>query len=136
MGAEAGSLDPDYVQMCNMVEGRFRAADIPQESELKQIEGMREELRVVQMDSGARLLVRGEEVYVPASERAHMVGVLHMGHQSAETMVRQCKGRIYWPGMRKSLNDCYETCEACSRLIREVLMSIHVKEVLFSVYPC
>merc|ERR1711888_200140 len=102
--AEAGSLDPDYVQMCNMVEGRFRAADIPQESELKQIEGIREELRVVQMNSGARLLVRGEEVYVPASERAHMVGVLHMGHQSAETMIRNCKGRIFFPGMRKMLN--------------------------------
>ena len=66
--AEAGSLDPDYVQMCNMVKGRFRAADIPQESELKQIEGIRAELRVVQMSSGACLLVRGEEVYVPAGE--------------------------------------------------------------------
>ena len=112
--AEAGSLDPEYIQMCNLVESRVRGAEVPQDSELKQIEGLREELRVVQMDSGARLLVRGEEVYIPKSERAHLVGVLHMGHQSADTMVRQCKGRIFWPGMRKSLNDCYETCEACS----------------------
>merc|ERR1712215_294756 len=58
--------------------------------------------------------VRGEEVFIPKNERAHLVGVLHMGHQSGETMVRQCKGRIFWPGMRKSLNDCYESCEACS----------------------
>ena len=42
-------------------------------------------------------MVRGEEVYVPASERAHMVGVLHMGHQSADTMIRNCKRRIFFP---------------------------------------
>ena len=102
--AEAGSLDPDYVMMCNMVEGRYKAADIPKESELKQVEGIREELRVVQMSSGARILVRGEEVYVPAGERDHMVEVLHMGHHSAETMIRNCKGRVYFPEMRKKLN--------------------------------
>ena len=50
--AEACSLNPDYVMMCNMVEGRYKAADIPKESELKQVEGIREELRVVQMSSG------------------------------------------------------------------------------------
>ena len=57
--AEAGSLDPNYLMMCNMVEGRYKAADIPKDSELKQVEGIREELKVVQMSTGARILVWG-----------------------------------------------------------------------------
>ena len=86
--------------MCNLVEGRCRSADIPPDSELKQVEGIMEELKVVQMSTGARILVRGDEVYVPAGERDHMMDVLHLGHHSAETMVRNCKGRVYFPEIR------------------------------------
>ena len=103
--AEAGSLDPNYLMMCNLVEDRCCPADIPLDSELKQVEGILEELKVVQMSTGARILVQGEEVYVPAGERDHMMDVLHMGHHSAETMVRNCKGRVYFPGIRKKLNE-------------------------------
>ena len=51
--------------MCNLVEGRCRSSDIPTDSELKQVEGLLEELRVVEMSTGARILVRGDEVYLP-----------------------------------------------------------------------
>ena len=37
--AEAGSLDPEYLTMCNLVESRCRSSDIPADSELKQVEG-------------------------------------------------------------------------------------------------
>ena len=56
--AEAGNLDPNYLMMCNLVEGRCKAADIPKDSELKQVEGIREELKVVQMSTGVRILVQ------------------------------------------------------------------------------
>ena len=103
--AEAGSLDPNYLMMCNLVEGRCRSADIPQDSELKQVEGIMEELKVVQMSTGARILVRGEEVYVPAGERDHMMDVLHLGHPSAGSMVN---------GIRKKLQEKYDNCSACT----------------------
>ena len=37
-----------------------------------------------------------------------------MGHHSAETMIHNCKGRVYFPEIRKRLNQKYERCEACS----------------------
>ena len=88
--------------MCNLVEGRCRSSDLPKDSELKQVEGLLEELWVVEMSTGARILVRGDEVYVPQGERDHMLDVLHLGHHSAESMLRNCKGRIFFPKIRKS----------------------------------
>ena len=63
--AEAGGLDADYLRMCNLVHNRSQARDIPEDCELKQVEGLLEELRVVEMSTGARILVRNDEVYVP-----------------------------------------------------------------------
>ena len=48
--------------MCNLVQNRSHARDIPEDCELKQVEGLLEELRVVEMSTGARILVRNDEV--------------------------------------------------------------------------
>ena len=60
--AEAGSLDPEYLRMCNLVENRSRAKDIPADCELKQVEGLLEELKVVEMSTGAWILVRNDKI--------------------------------------------------------------------------
>ena len=101
--AEAGSLDAEYLRMCNLVENRSRAKDIPADCELKQVEGLLEELKVVEMSTGARILVRNDEVYVPQGERDHMLDVLHLGHHSAESMLRNCNGRVFFPRMRPKI---------------------------------
>ena len=63
--AEAGSLDAEYLRMCNLVQNRSKAKEIPADCELKQVEGLLEELKVAEMSTGARILVRNDEVYVP-----------------------------------------------------------------------
>ena len=40
--AEAGGLDADYLLMCNLVQNRAHAKDIPEDCELKQVEGLLE----------------------------------------------------------------------------------------------
>ena len=86
--AEAGGLDADYLLMCNLVQNRAHAKDIPEDCELKQVEGLLEELRVVEMSTGARILVRNDEVFGPKREREHMLEVLPLGHHSADSMMR------------------------------------------------
>ena len=90
--AEAGSLDAEYLRMCNLVQNRSKAKEIPDDCELKQVEGLLEELKVVEMSTGASILVRNDEFYVPQREREHMLDVLHLGHHSAETKLRNCRG--------------------------------------------
>ena len=76
---------------------------------------MLEELKVVEMSTGAWILVRNDEVYVPQGEREHMLDVLHLGHHSAETMLRNCRGRVFFPKMRQRLIEKYNSCQACTQ---------------------
>ena len=70
---------------------------------------------MVEMSTGARILVRNDEVYVPQGERDHMLDVLHLGHHSAESMLRNCKGRVFFPRMRQKLQEKYDGCPACTQ---------------------
>ena len=40
-----------------------------------------------------------------------MQETFHFTHGVAESMIRQCKRKIFWPGMKKSLQKKYDECE-------------------------
>ena len=81
---------------------------------MKQIEGSLQELRVVTMSTGDRLLCRDTAVYVPAAERANMLSTLHLTHASDVSMLANAKDWIYWPGLRGQLRETYLKCKECS----------------------
>ena len=47
--AQIGSLDQEYLGMLALVENRTQPRDLPADSELKQVKGSLQELRVVQL---------------------------------------------------------------------------------------
>ena len=102
------------------------------------MEGLLEELRVVEMSTGARILVRNDEVFVPKGEREHMLEVLHLGHHSADTMLRNCRGRVFFPKMRQRLLEKYNNCQACT-LCRVSRMSpkteVDYSDVFLNYFP-
>ena len=81
----------------NLVERRVRAKDLPESLELKPIEDSLEELRVVEMSTGDRLLCRGSAVYVPASMRGSMMNTLHLTHSAPQSMLKSARDRIFEP---------------------------------------
>ena len=109
--AMVGSLDPDYLQLMQLVERRGRAKDLPASSELKTIEGSLEELRVVEMSTGDRLLSRGSAVYVPASMRGSIMDTLHLTHAAPQSMLESARDRIFWPKMRAKLHSKFLECK-------------------------
>ena len=56
--AQIGSLDPEYLGLMSLVERRVQPKDLPLDSELKQIEGCLQELRVKEMGNGDRFYAR------------------------------------------------------------------------------
>ena len=59
---------------------------------------MLDELGLIVLSDGNRLVVRnGVKILVPAGERRRILETLHLDQTCDETMVRQCKGRIFWP---------------------------------------
>ena len=112
--AQIGSLDQEYLGMIALVENRTRPRDLPADSELKKVEGSLQELRVVQLRSGDRLLCRDSAVYIPKSARSNILKVLHLSHAAPGSMISITKGRVYWPEMRKQIHQVYSSCVECS----------------------
>ena len=43
-----------------------------------------------------------------------MVDTLHLTHASGDSMLMNAKDRVWWPGIRQSLHQKYETCKECA----------------------
>ena len=43
-----------------------------------------------------------------------MVNTLHLTHSSGDSMLRNGKDRIWWPGIRQALHLKYEKCKECA----------------------
>ena len=44
-----------------------------------------------------------------------MTDILHFSHAADRTMLTQCKNKIFWPGIAKTLQDRYADCEKCQQ---------------------
>ena len=93
--AQIGSLDQEYLGMMALVENRTLPRELPADSELKQVEGCLQELRVVQLRSGDRLLCKDSAVYIPKSARSNILKTLHLSHAAPGSMIANTKGRVY-----------------------------------------
>ena len=125
--AKIGSLCPEYVRMLSLVENRTPPGEIPQDSELKMIEGSLQELRVVQLPTGDRLLCRDSAVFVPKAARENILRTLHLAHHAPGSMIQNTKGRIYWPQMRAQIHQVYASCVECSLHLTRLARQIYLK---------
>ena len=96
-------------------------------------------LGTVTLPSGDRLIVKdGMEVMIPKPERDRILEVLHRDHMGAETMIRQCKSKVWWPKMREAIKRNYEHCKPCTenRASRpQVENEISMKNIFDHFYP-
>ena len=112
--AEEANLDPDYIEMLNILEADVPYEKINAQSDLKMLKNDLPHMSIITFDSGDRLIVKNEtEILVPKCQRSHMVDILHMSHAADQAMVTQCRGKIFWPGMRTALKKKYDGCNTC-----------------------
>ena len=89
--------------MMNYLETDTEYNDIDPECELKQMKEFMGRLSIVTLDGhGTRLIVKDEtEILIPSGMRKQMENILHFSHTAAQSMITQCKNKIFWPGMRR-----------------------------------
>jgi hypothetical protein len=137
--AQIGARDRAYVNMLNDVENGVNQKDLSQDSELKRVEGSLAHLRLVTLPDGNRLIVKnGSQVFIPKSERKRILETIHLDHMSDQGMIRQTKGKIFWPGMRKQIKETYDHCQPCTenRISRpQKSNKISQKDVFANFYP-
>lgn len=59
------------------------------------------------------LLMRGNRVVIPLSLRADILERLHTGHQGTTKCRQRAKQSVWWPGLRKGIDDQVSTCSTC-----------------------
>ena len=107
--AEEANMDPDYMEMMSHIENDTEFENIPPDSELKQLKELIDKMSIVTLEAGTRLIVKDEfEILIPMKLKEQMLNTLHFTHSAAESMIRQCHQKIFWPGMRKHLKNKYE----------------------------
>ena len=59
------------------------------------------------------LMFRGEQLIIPASERANTLEKLHQAHLGIELTLRRARDVIFWPGMSKQITEMVSKCSLC-----------------------
>lgn len=83
------------------------------------------------------LLFYGSRLVVPSACRSELVESLHAGHQGVTKTLQRARSSVFWPGLRKRLEEKCLSCEACVTVERshtkEPLISMPVSEFPFEV---
>ena len=110
--AEEANMDPEYIEMMNYIKCDTDFNDITPDCE--QMNEFMDRMSIVTLDAGTRLIVKDEtEISIPKCLRKQTEDTLHFSHTVAQSMITRCKRKIFWPGMKKSLQKKYEECEQC-----------------------
>ena len=111
---EEANLDYEYVEMLNYIEGDTDFKDIDTNCELRLMKEDLPHMSVITLDSGNRLIVKNEsKILIPKCLRKQMMDILHFSLAAAQSMITQCRGKIFWPSMCRSLQKKYEECNPC-----------------------
>ena len=62
------------------------------------------------------LIFRGECVIAPQGMRKHIKKRLHLSHLGADSVVREARECVLWPGMAAEIKQLAGDCEACKSL--------------------
>ena len=121
-----------YVHMLNCLETEnYEFAP----EELRKISKYKEDLSVINLETGTRIIVRNEcEIVVPKPLRERMLSTLHFTHYSLETILKQAQGKIFWPGMRDQLKAKYENCKELQRKMASVAKRLCQELMYFAMF--
>lgn len=61
------------------------------------------------------IIYKGTQVMVPQSMHKEMLGKIHANHFGAESNIRMAREVLFWPGMRKSIQDMCDACGTCAQ---------------------
>ena len=112
--AEAAAADVAYMEATIMLENGVTVKETPKDCLLRELEGSYSDLGIAILSNGSKVITRnGCEVLIPEGKREEIVDKLHESHAGTDTMFRQCQGKLFWPGLKKRLDDKFKSCGPC-----------------------
>ena len=81
------------------------------------------------------LLFYGDRLVIPTSQRSQVLASLHQAHQGVTKMLQRAQTAVFWPGMRRRIEDQASSCEPCRKAEhagkKEPLIPVPVPEYPF-----
>ena len=62
------------------------------------------------------LLLRGSRMVIPTSMRAEILEKIHSGHQGMMKCQQRAKDSVWWPGIRKEIDEKVSKCSICCKM--------------------
>ena len=78
------------------------------QTNVAQYRNIRDELSYAQ-----GVLLKGDRMIIPRSMRQEIKTAIHTGHLGMEKCINRAKLCVYWPGMRKEIEDLVSNCSTC-----------------------
>ena len=57
----------------------------------------------------------GDRLGVPTRERRSMIKIIHNEHLGIEKCLDRAKQSVYWPGLKRDLEECISSCNVCAK---------------------
>ena len=133
LGVEEENEDAEII--VNHVEELTDAVTLPiltneteNDEELKKLKDdirkgrLRPELKIFkemfpEMSLNQGVILKGERLLIPASLRPDVLGAAHEGHPGRESMLRQLRLSVWWPGMGQDVREFVESCLPCGAAV-------------------
>ena len=61
----------------------------------------------------SNVILKGEAIFIPKTLRKDMLKRLHAAHLGHQSMLRRARGKIFWLGMNRDIQNLAQSCEAC-----------------------
>lgn len=102
---EEGEKDKEYRLIKKNIEEGWKDRV---SGEVKKLKGMTETLSVIE-----GLVMMKSRLLIPKNLRAEMLEKLHEGHQGKVKTYRRSQEAIWWPSIRREINEMIESCTQC-----------------------
>ena len=76
------------------------------------------------------ILIKGEQIIIPASMRKEFIHRIHEGHQGITRCQQRARTCIYWPGINHAIEETVRNCNKC-----QTFQSSQTKEPMDPVLP-
>ncbi|PAA81393.1 hypothetical protein BOX15_Mlig005974g2 [Macrostomum lignano] len=60
-----------------------------------------------------RLIMKTSKIFIPLTMRHEFLNIIHEGHQGIEKTLLKARGSVYWPQMRRDIQNYIAACDAC-----------------------
>ena len=105
---EATSTDTEFQNLLHVIQNGWPDHKNQLPENLKPYFALRDTL-----SCEAGIVLKGERVVIPQSQRNTILHQLHAAHLGAESMIRRARATVFWLGLNKDLKQMANNCYIC-----------------------